>query len=364
MPDPQLAQDSDLLPHTRQKASATLILTSLALALLGFVLAATLLHLTLGDPLTLHAEPRSEKLLLLHTLTPAATAAAFGSSHIHNGFDPQSFDHAFPNTHSLNLAVYGGSQAEQRVMALEFLHQLKPNPQSPCLVLLELTAGANFTNDHLVHPRAINLYDLPTATWVSHLTDSQMSHTQRLGRAAYAYTAAAMHYLSVGMLSSRIFVPQIDQQILTAQSRDDRRGLQVEQPTPRSQAFIQNILAHAPAHPQIEQGTLTPGNSELIVQLAAATRLPVSFAYIIYPKYSDLTTTTLYPDSLTVGTRQIPIINLARPDLYPALYKPILWFDDAHFDQAGAVQGTRLLAEQLKLWHTRQGQPAPCGGPR
>ena len=373
MPDPELAQDSDFLPVPPSHATPRSIVLAVLSAAAGFLVIATLLHLAFSNALSLHAEPRSEKLALLHTLTPPAYTAAFGSSHIHNGFDPRAFDRATAGsplaTRSLNLAVYGGSQAEQRVMALQFLHQLKPPPTpQPCLVLLELTAGANFTNDHLVHPRAINLYDLPTARFVADLTDPGMSRKQRFGRGAYAYVASALHYLSIGMLSSRIFVPAIDPVLLQAQTVDDRRGLQVEQPTPRNQAYIHKLLASAPAHPTLDHQALSPGNSELIEQLAQSSPVPnVSFAYIIFPKLSDLTQSPDFPDHLQAAGQQVPIINLARPERFPALYQPQLWFDDAHFDEAGSAAGTAVLAQQLELWYQAHGYPKSCGtngGPR
>ena len=144
------------------------IAASLGLFLLGFCVMAAMLHVLVRDSLHLHADIRSEKLLIMQQWQGRAVSSSFGSSHMHDGFDPRAFDDELQGTafatRSINGAVAGGSQSEQRVMALEFVRGLRWPPvdtggQSPqaCLVLLEITAGANFTNDHLVHPRAINI---------------------------------------------------------------------------------------------------------------------------------------------------------------------------------------------------------------
>ena len=57
----------------------------------------------------------------------------------------------------------------------------------------------------------------------------------------------------------------------------------------------------------------------------------------------------------------VPIVNLGRPDRYPALYNPEIWYDDAHLDGQGAEMATRILAEQLKHWYAAHGGPTPCG---
>lgn len=362
--------DSASLPTRRPGAQQ--IGQALALAALGFVLVVTLLHLTLRDPLHLHADVRSEKLLMLSRLQGTVFSAVFGSSHIHNGFDPRVFDRdtagSPAQTHTVNLAIEGGSQAEQRVMALEFLQHLTPPPRIPgrqpeaCLVMLELNAGANFQTVHLVHPRAINIYDWQTARFVSHLTDDHMSLTQRAGRTGFAFTAAALHAMNIGMLSNLIFAPPIDQATYDDQTRNDQRGQKLEELDAKNERSILHEISTEPAHPGREPGELTPGNSDLIAQLAAASPVPnVSFVYFVYPKISDLASTPEYPDHLEAAGHQVPILNLARPDLYPALYDPKLWHDDAHLDAAGAAQVTALFASQLKAWYAAHGAPRPCG---
>ena len=353
-------------PEPRPHASA--LVKAVALAALGFVAMCTLLHAAIRDPLHLHADVRSEKLLMLDRMQGTVYSAAFGSSHVHNGFDPRVFDRATAGTpaetRTVNLGIEGGSQAEQRVMALEFLrHLTPPPPQDRCLIMLELNAGANFQSVHLVHPRAINVYDWPTARFVTHLTDAHMSLTQRAGRTGFALAAFALHGMNVGMLSNRIFAPPIDQATYDDQTRNDQRGQMLEQVDSKNEAFVEHELAGEPAHPADEPGDLTPGNSELIAELAAASPEPgISFVYFVYPKISDLRSAPVYPDHLTVGTRQVPILNLARPDLYPALYDPKLWHDDAHLDEAGAAAATTVFAQQLKQWYSVHGAPPACTG--
>src|ERR1700722_607244 len=102
---------------------------------LGFVLVAGVVHLGMRDPLYLHADIRSEKLFLLQQWSGKAYAASFGSSHVHNRFDPRTCDAVMAGTpeetRSVNLAIAGGSQSEQRAMAMEFVRQLQVPTEAP-----------------------------------------------------------------------------------------------------------------------------------------------------------------------------------------------------------------------------------------
>jgi len=104
------------LPHVRPTGSA--IVSTVAIAVLGFVATAAFIHVLIRRPLYLHADTRSEKLVLLNAWKGKAYSASFGSSHVHDGFDPRVFDSELEGTalqtHSINLAVEGGSQTEQR----------------------------------------------------------------------------------------------------------------------------------------------------------------------------------------------------------------------------------------------------------
>jgi hypothetical protein len=336
---------------------------------LGFLIVATAIHLSLPNPLRLHADMRSEKLELLDTWKGGAYAAAFGSSHVNEGFDPRAFDDELSamqrRTPSVNIGVEGGSQTEQRALALEFLHRFSASSvagQQPCFVLLELNAGANFTLDHLVHPRAINIYDWSTTHFALGLSDSSMGTSRRLGRDAYALAAMSMHYTNVGMLSSYIFSPPINSQLLQDETEDGRRGLHVLTSgsidvTPRPDA------SGAAGLPIPLDQKLTPGNYRLLEDLAAASSNPnLHLIYFVTPLYTDINQYPLYPETIQTPHGVEPILNLARPDLYPQLFTPKYWHDNAHLNEEGAAFASRLLADQLQAWYLANHRNPNCGG--
>jgi hypothetical protein len=344
------------------------IAKALGMGALGFVLVAGVVHLGVRDPIHLHADIRSEKLAILQQWSGRAYAAGFGSSHVHNGFDPRTFDAAMAGTReetrTLNLAVAGGSQTEQRAMALEFVQQLQApaGTARACLVILELGAGANFTNDHLVHPRAINLYDWATTRFVLGLVSPDMGWRQRVGRAGYALAAMGLHYLNVGMLSNRIFPAPLDAEMLREETVEDRRGLLVMPRQTPALAGIAAKIAAAPRRANVVKGVLAPGNAELVKELRDASSVPcVQFAYVVMPKIGDLWEQVEYPEFLETTQGRVPIVNLARPLRYPQIYDAQLWYDDAHVNERGAQRVTRLLAEELKRWYAAQGLVASCG---
>lgn len=352
-----------------ETTSATAIFSAIALFALGFVVVASVIHACMRHPLYLHADMRSEKLLMLEGLKGRVYSAAFGSSHVHDGFDPRAFDEAVAGsgaeTRAVNLAILGGSQSEQRRMALEFVRGLTAPPAGEaCLAILELNAGANLQNMHLVHPRSIDIYDWKTVQFISSLTDGEMSVTQRAGRVGFAVVASLLHYTNVGMVSNWIFAPPIDRKQLDAESTDDRRGLDARPAPGDGGAAFEQYIASQAGHFQVTQGKLYPGNGELVDELAKASAVSnVSFVYFVSPKLSDFTTAEDFPDHLvTAQGRTVPIVNLARPDRYPALYKPDLWFDEAHLDEQGAALLSRTLGDQLKAWYAAHGAPAQCGG--
>ena len=354
------------MQQSERPALGRAIVGSAGLFCLGFVAVALLLHLTLRNPLYLHADVRSEKLLLLERLQGTVYSAVFGSSHLHNGFDPRTFDAALAGspaqTHTVNLAIEGGSQAEQRTMAAEFLHHLvAPTHPDACMVMLELTAGANFASDHLVHPRSINIYDWRTARFVAELTDTHMSLTERAGRIGFAVAAAGLHYMNVGMLSNHIFAPPMDQKALSYESEDDRRGLKVEPYNASFEPRLYHEVQGEPAHPALTPGELTDGNTALIEQLQQESPVKnLQFLYVVYPKISDMAQEDTFPDHLEAGGETVPIIDLARPDRFPQLYNPELWHDDAHFNGHGAAVVSQVLGEQVKAWYAAHGGPPRC----
>ena len=339
----------------------------------GFVAVAGLIHLFTGDGFRLHADIRSEKLMVMDEWQGRAYTAAFGSSHVHFGFDPRVFDLALYGsplqTRSLNLAIQGGSQSEQRVTALAYMQHLQPPVKTEqtrearaCMVLLELNAGANFTNEHLIHPRAINIYDWQTMRFVSRLTSPTMSLKQRIGRIGYALAAMSLHYMNVGMLSSSIFVPSTNLSTLREETIEDRRGLDVLPAIPGATKAVDKEISAAPSHPNVSQESTLPGNSELLDELKAASPVKnVLMVYLVMPKISDLGAYMLTPDLVTWSGGMAPVINMARPDLYPEIYQTKYWLDDAHLNEQGAALVTKLVANNLKNWYASHGGPARCG---
>jgi hypothetical protein len=350
------------------------IAASLGLFLLGFGLGAAVLHAFVRDSLSLHADIRSEKLLIMKQWQGKAVSSSFGSSHMHNGFDPRTFDAALQGTalatRSINEGVAGGSQSEQRVMALEFVRELRWPPvrtngvaPQACFVLLEITAGANFTNDHLVHPRAINIYDWRTMGFVAQLTDPSMGWSKRLGRVGYAVAAAALHYMNMGMVSSEIFPAPLDRGELWNETKSDRRGMTVDETTPDWVDYVNGLIAKQPKVSRAAMQTMLPGNVELLRELHDASPVRnVQFFYVVMPMIGDLTEHPVYPSTIAGPDGPQPILNLAQPDVYPELYQAKYWHDGAHLNEPGAALASRLLAEQIKAWYAKNPPAARCGG--
>jgi hypothetical protein len=355
------------LPHARPTGAA--IASTIALAVLGFIAAAALIHIFIRRPFYLHADMRSEKLVLLDKWKGNAYSASFGSSHVHDGFDPRVFDSELNGTplqtRSINLAVAGGSQTEQRLMALEFMHGLKPPPRTAsaapqsCMVLLELGAGANMGITYLVHPRTIDIYDMASVRFVHSLTTPSMPRNQRWGRMGFAAAAAAEHYMNVGMLSAAIFNLPLDEITYHAETIDDRRGF-LRLPTQTSR--MSDELSRESRRGLSSPGELMPGNYSLIDELRHATSATgVQFVYLVMPNFEDLDHYEIYPDLIVVDGQNVPIVDLARPDLYPELYQAKYWHDNAHLNEPGADLSMKLVAKQLKNFYAHHPLTA-CGG--
>jgi hypothetical protein len=342
---------------------------SILIFVLGFVTIATVIHLLIPNPLRLHADMRSEKIELLDGWRGGVYSAAFGSSHVNDGFDPRAFDDELSamqrRTPSVNLGIEGGSQTEQRAIALEFLHHfaVTASPaQQPCFVLLELNAGANFTTDHLVHPRAINIYDWGTMKFVASLSDSQFGRLRNAGREGYALAAMAMHYSNVGMLSSDILQPPIDQKLFDEENAEGRRGLHDLSGTEPGW-FAATEKINASSAPIAVKQTVTPGNYQLLAELAvAADNRKLHFIYFVTPMYLNLQRYPEYPATIQTPNGIEPILSLARPDLYPQLFETKYWHDPAHLNAEGAALASRLLADQLKAWYSANHRDMTCGG--
>lgn len=342
------------------------VLLSLIAFAAAFVFVCILLHPLLPDPLLLHADMRSEKLLLMQQWQGTANRAAFGSSHMQDGFDPRAFDAVLQGTplagKTINLAVPGGAQTEQRLLALRFVRTLPHNADQP-LVLLELNAGANFTNDHLVHPRAINAYDWQTVRFAETLSSPQQGPAQRFGRVGYALIAWALRTANFGMLSSRIFSAPIDQAQLADETRDDRRGFSNPIPPAGQTARMQALIDTSVAHSAVSKGLVVPGFRVLAEELQRASAAPgLQLAYIVTPKIGDLAGYTTWPPCIATVQGPVPVVAVNRPDLYPQLFHDgANWVDDAHLSEQGAQLLSRAVAQQLETWHTVPQTNAACG---
>jgi hypothetical protein len=343
-----------------------------ALFALGFVLTAGVLHVAVyaltRDPMYLYAYGRSEKLSLMRQLRGHDLSAAFGSSHVQMGFNPPAFDRALAATPvattTANLAVQGGSQSEQRRMALEWVQHFVPTQAAhqPCLIMLELNAGANLPDNNLIHPRSINLYDWPTTRLTLNLVDASMSLKQRVGRIGVALFDFGLHGINLGMLSNFIFTPPEDAPLLTRQSENGVRGQLVESAPFTPTDEVRHVLGTRPAQPAVQAMPLMPGNVRMVEEIDAASRIKtLSPVYVVMPMVSDVTAIHTYPDHFEADGKTVPIINMARPDLYPELYEAKQWHDGSHFDGPGAELFSTLFARQLAAWYAQHGGPVPCG---
>jgi hypothetical protein len=347
---------------------------SLLLFAASFAVTAALLHLgvhaLVGDTMTLYATGRSEKLAMMPAWRGKYFSAIFGTSHLANGFDPRAFDRqlaASPAaTHSVNLALIGGSQTEQRRMALEWVsHLVTPAeagaPPQPCFVILELNAGVNFPSFDVFHPRAINIYDWESTRLAASMVGPELPRTQQAGRLGAALVEMGLHDLSLGMLSNFIFKPALDHDLFAEETSDDRRGLLIESTPAAVASDVSRVLDVAPPKPAIDHAELTQGNTRLIEELDRVSRVKhYSPVYVVSPMVTDVATTHLYPDHLMVDGRMVPIINVARGDLYPQLYQGMLWHDGAHFDGEGAALFSRIFAQSLQAWYAQHGGPVRC----
>ncbi len=332
---------------------------SLAAFVLGLLVCAAILHAFTPHPLDLHADIRSEKLVVMREWQGSATAAAFGSSHVHNGFDPRVFDSELAESgireRSINLGIAGGAQTEQREVALQFVRHLQPSAQP--LVLLELNAGANLTNDHLVHPRSINLYDTETLRFAWTLVSPEMNMQRRWGRRGYALAAWVLHGVNLGMISSRIFSAPVNTEQLDDETDHDRRGLLAgPRPATRDAEMQQAIARYDHTH-ETTQGEIDQGNHTLPVELIRASAVPnLEVAYLVTPKLSDLTSRAVWPPCIQTLDGPVPILPADQPERYAALYHdPSNWQDETHVTEKGAALITKAWADLWIAW-IRQGR--------
>jgi hypothetical protein len=345
--------------------------------ILGFITLAAALHLLPISGLRLYAEERSEKLALLDQWAGRSTVAAFGSSHMHLGFDPRVFDSALRDfsaqkcltIKTINLAVKGGSQTEQRAMALEYLKSARQYPDRLCMILLELNAGANFGPSHLVHPRSINIYDPATVRFANALSDKSLSLKEQVGRKAAAWIEGFFYFANVGMIANAIFQPPLKQDILLNNSEDDRRGFGPEPSSVSDLAGVAGFLSqHRNERYQTHAESLPEGISLLPQDLVSDPRAPKGTTlnpqvfYLVVPLITNAAQASIYPSTVSTSGGPVPVINLARPDLYPQLFRQEEWRDPSHLSELGAHTLSSLVADQVKAWLTTHPLATECGG--
>jgi hypothetical protein len=336
----------------------------LAAFILGFWIVAVAINLSSPPAFLRHAAERSEKLALIDGWRGRATSAAFGTSRVHNGFSPAAFDVGFADAPyavtGLNLGLYGGSQTEQRALAHEFLARLEPpsGRNSVCLVMLELNAGVNFQLVNLLHPRSIDVYDLDTIRFVASFSDHTVSVPRRIGRLAFALISGALHLANIGALSSTWFDPPAPSNTIAP----DQRGML---PVPAGEdgaRAVADAFRQRSNPPTRVDIPLLPGNRSLLADLAAATRVSnVQFVYFVLPSLEALASVPVYPPSLDGPNGPVPIINLARPDRYPELFRPEAWANPGHLSAIGAELATRLLAREVRAWLSNRPSLPICG---
>jgi hypothetical protein len=331
--------------------------SSVLMLVAGFVLTSGILHFCIRDPLHLYAEVRSEKLAMLANWRGRASSAAFGSSHVDNGFDPRVFDAALRETDSattsINLGISGGCQMEQAVIVKAFIDSLPaPAPDSqPRFVLLEITASANFTIDHLLHPRAINIYDFGVVRLATAFAGRDRVGLRRaIGRSAFAFAAGLLHYANVGMLSSEIFSAPLNSRLVVEETSSDRRGLTPNQTAPLgSREYIadEEILA-IDRPPRPKDGEILEGHLAVLRNLATEARQKnVRFVYFVAPRLDNLDQYPTFPESIQGPLGPLLILNEGQPSVHPELYRADLWHDPTHLTERGAALFSKLLAEDL-----------------
>ena len=344
------------------------ILRATCLFVVGFFLATAAIHPFVRDSLGLYASERSEKLEMERRNHFQYSSAAFGSSHVEVGFDPRAFDAGLAGTslavHSFNLGLSGGAQVEQRVMALDFLDHLKPPPAGqPCFVLLEATAPPTFSLLFTTHPRQINILDWRSEELARQFPEPQTTRLHILHLREAALEPAIYHLISMGMLSNRIFRPPYDEAMIAEKTKNDHRGLHVVPETALADKDVDRSFALALPVPQPVASGLEEGHRMLIEELERAPHgNKVQFVWVAFPELDDLMQYKVLPDSEMTPLGEVPILNLARPDLYPQLYEHAMWRDNQHLNEQGAKAASALLAKLLLNWSHDHPVQRNCGG--
>jgi len=371
---PESPTNSTVLPSTviadtvaETSPNSATIVQALFLFLIAFALTAALLRLVLPPPIELYGALRSEKLAILERNHYEYPTASFGSSRMNQGFDPRVFDAALSGSplavHSFNLGVDGGTQSEQRIMAIDFLQHLRPPSTGPCLVLLEANAPPIFAPYLTAHPRQFNILDWYSRNLEYSFTVIPLPRLHHFHLVALSFESAFFHSINLGMLSNYFFRPPYDETNIQDQTVDDRRGLHLRVADPPEKADFDRVYAGRPATPERVADQLEAGHDILINDLHQSPNgNRVQFVWVVMPLINDLYSYSVFPESQKTSFGDVPIINLARPDLYPQLYRPELWTNNQHLTEEGAKIASQLLASLLLKWSQNHPMQLHCGG--
>jgi hypothetical protein len=339
-------------------SNAGRVFASVLAGLLGFLASAALIHSVLcrGDKLTrFYAPVRSEKLAIIARDPRLFNVATFGSSHVHDGFDPRAFENAFFGRsnagQSVNLAVEAGCQTEQREMALEYLKYVKNRGGDHAMLILELPANLNFTPQFLTSPRVVNIYDWSTLNFALKFSDQTIGLVRILGRDQFALRAAGLHYLNLGMLSNLIFKPGLDESMISLQTSSDRRGL--DPLTNSEDAGLARMISRRAGKTYPTNEGIPPGDYNLLSDLYSSSEFKhIQFVYIVVPHLETMVKGAIprYPAEMDGPNGKVPIINLY--DSCSLLMRPDYWHDPAHVNESGARELSRILGEKLRALYS------------
>jgi hypothetical protein len=149
---------------------------------------------------------------------------------------------------------------------------------------------------------------------------------------------------------------------MDAQTSADRRGLHDVEFNSLDNLEVVRKLAQKDRAPRPTEVVLVPGNYELLSDLRAASRdKDLQFVYLVSPSLSNLVDFPVFPTCIATPGGKEPIINLARPDRFPELYRHSYWHDDSHLNEAGASVATKFFADELKKWYANQRLQTVCG---
>ncbi|MBV9250259.1 MAG: hypothetical protein JO227_13570 [Acetobacteraceae bacterium] len=322
----------------------------------SFLVTALALHLLIGDTRQLYAEGRSEKLAQLGAWKHDIDAVAVGSSRIEEGFNPSVFDATLASSQhrstSFNLGLPGGSETEERFTGQQALRILDPSATKPVRVLIELNAGLNFPPEDVFHPRAINIYDLDTIRFSLGFGGNGIGIVRQLGRSGFSMLSGAANYANAGMVSAMIFRREGSETAVTALA--STHGQRITNASAEDRREVEDTVSGNTGPTVLVPALLEPGQYQLLADVAGiagpASSAHLQLIYVVTPHLYDMRSVEIYPNEMQGPNGPVPIIDVARPDLYPQLYDKANWRNPDHLNAAGAVVFTRLLAQQLNAW--------------